>query len=113
LTNRNYICIIIGVIVLVQGGASLESWNFRGYIALPLEEYGRVYFGDSRITADEIECGKFVDAMFSILSIKFGSLKDIPDFVCLCEDYADMQMSKIPKEKATEMFKEFKRILNT
>jgi len=91
----------------------LEDWNFHGYIALPLEEYGRVYLGDSRVTADEIECGGFVDAMFSLLLIKFGSLKDIPDFVCLCEDYAEIPASKIPKEKASEMFKEFKRLINT
>lgn len=98
--------------ILIVGGANLDNWNFHGYIALPLEEFGRGYYGDSRITADEIECGKFVDAMFSMLSIKFGSLKDIPDFVRLCEDYADMPVSKIPKEKAIEMFKEFNRLIN-
>ena len=90
----------------------MNNWNFHGYIALPLEEYGRVYFADSRITADEIECGRYVDAMFSMLSIKFGSLKDIPDFVWLCENYADIPASKIPKEKSIEIFEEFKRLIN-
>lgn len=90
----------------------MEHWNFHGYIALPLEEYGKRYIGCSCRTADEIECGEFVDAMFSILSIKFGSLKDIPDFVYLCEDYANMPASKIPKEKSIEMFEEFKRLVN-
>lgn len=90
----------------------MEDWNFHGYIALPLEEYGKAYIGSSCKTADEIECGEFIDVMLSILSIKFGSLKDIPDFVVLCEDYADMPVSKIPKEKTTEMFKEFKRLIN-
>lgn len=90
----------------------MDNWNFHGYIALPLEEYGKMYIGSSCKTADEIECGEFVEAMFSILSIKFGSLKDISDFVFLCEDYADMPASRIPKEKTTEMFEEFKRLVN-
>ena len=89
----------------------MENWNFHGYIALPLEEYGRVYFGGLRITADEIEGGDFVDAMLSILSVKFGDLKDIPDFIFLCEEYADLPGSKIPKEKAIEIFKEFERLV--
>lgn len=91
----------------------MENWNFHGYIAVPLEEYGKTYIGSSCKTADEIECGEFVDAMFSILSIKFGSLKDIPNFVFLCEDYADMPASKIPQDKIIEMFEEFKRIIKT
>lgn len=90
----------------------METWNFHGYIAVPLEEYGKMYIGSSCRTADEIECGEFVDSMFSILSIKFGSLNDIPDFIALCEDYVDLPASKVSKEKAIEMFKEFKRLVN-
>lgn len=90
----------------------MEVWNFHGYIALPLEKYGRDYIGSSCKTATEIECGEFVNAMFSILTIKFGNLKSIPDFVFSCEDYADLPASKIPKEKAIEIFKEFKRLVN-
>lgn len=95
-----------------MGDVQLNNWNFHGYIALPLEEYGSVYFGDSRITADEIECGEFVDAMFSILSIKFGNLNSIPEFVSLCDDYAKKSASNIPKEKAIEIYDEFVRLVN-
>ena len=91
----------------------MVNWNFHGHIALPLEEYGKIYIGSSCRTADEIECGKFVDTMLSILSIKFGSLKDLSDFVFLCENYSDMPASNISKEKAIEIFDEFKRILKT
>ena len=70
-----------------------------------------MYIGRSCKIADEIDCGEFVDAMFSILSIKFGDLKGIPDFVFLCEDYADLPASKIPKEKAIKMFEEFERLV--
>jgi len=88
----------------------MAHWNFHNYIALPLEEYGKNYIGSSCKTADEIECGEFVDAMLSILSVKFGSLKEIPAFVDLCRDYEDLPASKIPKEKAIELFDEFKRL---
>lgn len=91
----------------------MKNWNFHGYIAVPLEEYGKIYIGSSCRTADEIESGEFVDAMFSILSIKFGNLKEISDFVFLCEDYVDTPASQIPKNKTIEMFEEFKRIIKT
>ena len=90
----------------------MENWNSHGHIALPLEEYAKKYAGSSFKTADEIECGGFVETMFSILSIKLGNLKEISDFVVLCEDYLDAPASKIPKEKSIEMFKKFKSLLN-
>ena len=89
----------------------MQCWNFHGYIALPLEEYGKKHLGSSCRTADEIEGGDFVDAMLSILSVKFGDLKDIPDFIILCEEYVNLPASKIPKEKAIEIFKEFERLV--
>lgn len=92
-------------------GRNMKNWNFHGFIALPLEEYGKMYIGSSCKTADEIEYGEFVNAMFSILSIKFGDLKGIPNFVFLCEDYADLPASKIPKEKAIKMYEEFERLI--
>ncbi len=90
----------------------MEHWNFHNYIALPLEVYGKTYIGNSCRTATEIECGDFVNAMFSILSIKFGDLKGIPDFVVLCADYADLPASKIPKEITIKLFEEFERLVN-
>lgn len=90
----------------------MNSWNFHNYIALPLEEHGKAYIGSSCKSADEIECGEFVNAMFAILSIKLGSLKEIPDFVDLCRCYEDLPASKIPKEKAIELFTEFERLVN-
>ena len=90
----------------------MDNWNFHNYIALPLEEYGKEFVGNSCKTADEIETCEFVDAMLSILSINFGSLNDIPDFVDMCRDYEDLPASKIPKEKAIDLFEEFRRLVN-
>lgn len=90
----------------------MGNWNFRGYIALPLEEYGREYSNNSRITADEIECGQFVHAMLSLLKIKSVDLKGVPGFVLLCEEYADKPASEIPEDKAKEMFEEFERLIH-
>ena len=89
----------------------MENWNFHGHIALPLEEYGKAYLGSSFKTANEIECGEFVNTMFAILQIKFESLSDIQTFVELCEEYVDIPASKITKEKSIEMFEEFKKII--
>jgi len=88
----------------------MEHWSFHNCIALPLEEYGKAYIGSSCKSADEIECGEFVNSMMSILSVKFGALKEVPDFVDLCRAYVDIPASKIPKEKAIELFNEFKRL---
>ena len=89
----------------------MSNWNFHGYVALPLEKYGRRYMGNAFEKADAIANGDFVNAMFSILSIKFGTLKELPDFVSLCKEYIDLPESKIPQEIAVEMFDEFKRLI--
>lgn len=91
----------------------MSNWNFRGYVALPLEEYGKKYLGKSWRTADEIECGEFVDTMLTILFVKFDySLDDVSDFAVLSEEYKDLPASKIPKEIAIELFEEFQRLVN-
>ena len=91
----------------------MEHWNFHNYIALPLEQYGKTYIGSLSRTADEIEAGEFIDVMLSILSIKFGGLKDIEDFVALCKNYVDVPASTIPKEKVIEIFEEFKMLVKS
>ena len=48
----------------------MNTWNFHGYIAVPLEAYGRRIIGQTFHTADETERTEFVNAMFQILSIK-------------------------------------------
>ena len=90
----------------------MEQWNFHGYIAIPLEEYGKAYFGNAGRTADEIECGEFVDTMLSILSVKYGSLDGLSEFVDRCREYEDLPASKIPKDRAQNIFLEFEKLIN-
>ena len=68
---------------------------------------------NSFIKAQEIENGGFVHAMFSILSIKFGTLDEVRSFVEMCDDYADLPLKEIKPEKAQQIFDEFVRILKT
>ena len=89
-----------------------ENWNFHGHIALPLEEYGRIFVGNSFRTADEIERGEFVGTMLAILLNKFGTLDGLQDFLGLCSDYMDLPATEIPEGNAKEIFNEFKRLVN-
>ncbi len=91
----------------------MENWNFHSSIAVPLEACGRKYIGSTCKTADEIECGAFVEAMLSVLSIKFDSLDDLKEFTNWCGNYADLSASKIPPNVAKEIFEEFKRLMKT
>lgn len=88
-----------------------EVWNFHGYIALPLETTGRSIMGSTFFSADDIECGAFAEAMLSILSIRYGSLKELGDFVERCKDWYDMPAREIPEETVKELFQEFQRLL--
>lgn len=87
------------------------TWNFHGYIALPLEEYAKQYIGSTCPSADEIETGEFINVMFSVLLAKFGTLNDIRAFVDMCNEYVNLSAQQIPRAKAEEIFDEFKRIL--
>ena len=80
---------------------------------MPLETYGKNYIGDTFIKAQEIENGGFVHAMFSILSIKFGTLDEVRSFFEMRDDYADLPLKEIKPEKAQQIFDEFVRILKT
>lgn len=90
-----------------------EAWNFRGYIAVPLEAYSRRIIGGTYDSADAIENGEFVDAMLKILSIEFNGLEEIKEFVDKCRDYEEKSASQIPNEIAKELFEEFEQILQS
>lgn len=91
----------------------MDTWNFHGFIALPLEAYSKNYIGDNWRTADDIANGEFVNVMFTILQNKFGTLNDLRSFVEMCADYANLSAKQIPNDKAKEIFEEFKRIMKT
>ena len=88
------------------------EWNFRGYIAVPLERYARKYIGSTSPSADSIACGEFVSTMLSILSVTYGDLKKLSDFVERCEPYDKLSYNHISKEDAVSLFNDFKRLMN-
>ena len=90
----------------------MNEWNFHGYIAVPLEEYGNSIIGSTCLTADEIERVEFVEAMLQILSAKYGNLEEVSDFTEKCRAFAELPAREIPEDKAKELFEDFKRLLN-
>ena len=88
------------------------EWNFQGYIAEPLEGYARKYIGSTSVSADSIACGEFVSTMLSILSVAYGDLKKLSDFVEKCEPYDGLSYNDIPKEAADSLFNDFKRLMD-
>lgn len=90
----------------------MNGWNFHGHIAIPLEEYGKIYIGSSCRTTNEIEQGEFVDAMLAILCMKFGTLEDVKSFVDQCRWYDRKKASEIPREEAQAVYDEFIRLVN-
>lgn len=89
-----------------------QNWNFYGYIAVPLETYGRNLVGESFYSADEIEHGEFVSAMLQYISIKFNGLQEFAEFCSMCSEYDGVSANEIPENVAKDIFKEFMRIKN-
>lgn len=88
-----------------------SNWNFQGYIALPIERYGRKYIGESFPTASTIADGEFVDAMLQILLITYGDLKQVSDFVEQCNEYDGLSYNNIPQDVAISLFRDFERLI--
>ena len=89
-----------------------SEWSFQDYIAVPLEMYVRKYIGSTSISADSVACGEFVSTMLSILSVTYGDLKQLNDFVEKCEPYDGLSYNDIPKEIADSLFSDFKWLMN-
>lgn len=88
-----------------------EVWNFHNYIAVPLEMYGRKYIGETFLSADEIETGEFVNTMLLILSVTYGDLKKVSDFVEQCKVYSDLNGSDIPVDISKTLFSDFQELM--
>lgn len=87
-----------------------EQWNFKGYVALPLENIGRGLVGDSFYNADQISLGDFVDAMEEILTLCHIEHKD---FSVKCCPYDRMTALQIGDETAKELFDDFMYLYNS
>lgn len=88
-----------------------NGWNFQGWIALPLETYLRGNAFKATYSADEISCGKFVEAMYMVLEDLRLSLQQISDFIIKCKPYEGKTAREIPDETANELFEEFQTLI--
>ncbi len=88
------------------------NWSFTQQIAIPLERYCNLFLGYNSWTADEIENGKFIHALIAVLQAKFYSLKNFENFTFICNPYVSIPASKIPQEKAIEIFRKFKEFID-
>ena len=87
-----------------------ETWNFHGYVALPLEECGKRVIGPRFMSADEIEAGGFIDAMKEIISALYLEDDVVSEFAAFCSGNEKITPSEMDKETATELFNEFMRL---
>lgn len=88
-----------------------NSWNFNGYIGVPLER-DVLKICNYRIDSDEIECGRFAEAMLMVLQTLYADKRDYELFSIACNDIDNLPFSRIVKEKAIELFNEYLELKN-
>ena len=88
-----------------------EVWNFHGHVAVPLEYYGSRFIGEAFFSADEIEDGKFIEAMQKILLIVCNRSPETQSFIKKCKRYSDLPATKIPDEVSESLFSEFQGLI--
>lgn len=89
-----------------------EVWDFHGYVAVPLEYYGRKVVGESFMSADSIALGGFADGMIQILSVLYPEPSQIYDFLIKCSSLKGLSARQIGNDSAREVFDEFKKLYN-
>ena len=87
-----------------------EGWNFHGDIAVPLERYSKSLIGANGTDADEIEAGKFIDTLLTILSTMYD-FGEIREFIGSCRAYSGASAAEIPPSVAETLFTNFKLLV--
>ena len=83
-----------------------NCWNFKGYIGIPLEN-DVLNICNYKIDSDEIECGRFTEAMLMVLQTLYADKRDYELFSIACNYIDDTPFSRIGKEKAINLFDEY------
>lgn len=86
--------------------------NFRGYVAVPLENYCNRYL-NGKFNADDIECGQFYEAMINIIDcLGLNENEDIEDFKSKYKSMCEKSYNQLRKENydCVEVFDEFKNL---
>ena len=90
-----------------------KNWNFHNYIAIPLEkDVGRDSSNEGMkimFNADSIECGKFAEAMITMLRLytHYQPNDEVDDFVKMCSGYMGRNALEIPMEEAISLYKKY------
>lgn len=87
-----------------------DVWNYQGYVAVPLEYYGRRIVGETFMSADDIVIGGFSDAMIQILTALYSDPTPIDDFLGRCKVLKGMAIRQIGEETVKKLFDEFKTL---
>lgn len=84
--------------------------NFRGYIAISLEEIAKRLLSGWDFSADGIESGNFVAIMALILA-SHGDTEEAEAFLKDCSAYLGKSAGEIPLDAAMEMYERFKTLI--
>ena len=90
-----------------------KTWNFHNYIAIPQEKDAERISdnADMKImfNADSIECGKFAEAMITMLRLytHYQTNDKVDSFVRVCSGYMGRNAHEIPAEEAKALYKEY------
>ena len=90
-----------------------KTWNFHNYIAIPLEKDAERISDNADMkkmfNADAIECGKFAEAMITMLRLytHYQSNSEVDAFVKMCSGYMGRNALEIPAEEAKALYKEY------
>lgn len=94
------------------------TWNFHNFIAIPLERDVDRDSGDAAMkamfNADAIECGKFAEAMITMLRhyTHYQPNDEVDAFVKMCSGYMGCNALEIPAEDATSLYKKYSDLRN-
>ncbi len=83
-----------------------SSWNFHGYVAVPLEKMGKSQDEIWCFSADDIESGSFTAAVLRFVRVFFKDDTILQEFEVKCEPFTNKMAREIPEESAKEIFEE-------
>lgn len=91
-------------------------WNFHNFIAIPLERDVDRDSDDAAVkamfNADAIECGKFAEAMITMLRLytRYQPNSEVDAFVKMCSGYMGRNAHEIPAEEAKALYVEYRNL---
>lgn len=88
----------------------MDNTKFHDIIGIEMERITRNR-GVREFTADEIDAGSFVDAMFDVLKADTNKIEEYSAFFNMCREYHGKHNYDIPYDGAKALFDVFKKII--